>query len=402
MGGKGLRGPEFVNFWKKQMFQWPVECYAPCAIGLERFLAAELESLDLGPCAISRGGVGFRADEEGLCRANLWLRTAVRVLVPIHRAKISDTDSLYEATRQVDWSAYMRVEQTLAVDASVRDGAITHSQFASRRVKDAICDQFRERSGGKRPSVDPYDPMIPIHLRIVGEEMTLSLDSAGQSLHKRGYRPIQPKAPLNEAVAAGLLLAAGVDSSKPFCDPFCGSGTLAIEAAHRAIGRPPGLNRKFAFQSWIGHRRELLSALRERARRQMLAELPAPVLLSERREEVVDLSRQTVQAAGLGRFLEPNCLDARELDLSGLEPGWLVTNPPYGERLSNERGLMPLYHQFGTRLAQMAKGWKVGIYGTSGGLAGAFARGLGCRSIENHAILNGRSVCTLWLFKVPA
>lgn len=383
------------------MFQWPVECYAPCAIGLERFLSAELETLGLGPCALSRGGVGFRADEEGLCRANLWLRTAVRVLVPIHRAKITDTDSLYEATRQVDWSAFMRVEQTLAVDASVRDGEITHSQFASRRVKDAICDQFRERTGGKRPSVNPVDPMIPIHLRVVGNEMTLSLDSSGQSLHKRGYRTIQPKAPLNEAVAAGLLMASGMDVSKPFCDPFCGSGTLAIEAAHRAMGKPPGLNRKFAFQSWIGHRRELMSALRERARRQVLAEPLAPVVLSEWREDVVDLAVHTVQTAGLGRFLRPECRDAREIDLGGLEPGWLVTNPPYGERLSNEKGLMPLYHQFGGRLAQVAKGWRVGIYGTSGGLAGAFARGLGTRSLENHAILNGRSVCTLWMFEVP-
>lgn len=383
------------------MFSWPVDCYAPCAIGLEKFLARELTDLGLGPVNMSRGGVGFKADEEGLCRANLWLRTAVRILIPIFQAKITDTDSLYEATRKVNWSAYMRVEQTLAVDASVRDSAITHSQFASRRVKDAICDQFRERSGGKRPSVDPEDPMIPIHLRVVGEDMTLSLDSSGTSLHKRGYRPIQPKAPLNEAMAAGLLMAAGVEANKPFCDPFCGSGTLAVEAAHRAIGRPPGLNRKFAFQSWIGHRRELLSALRERARRNILASLPGPILLSDWREDVTDLAWHTLQAAGVGRFIRPEVRDAREIDLKGMEPGYLVTNPPFGERLSNERSLMPLYHQFGARLAEVAKGWKVAILGTSGGLAGAFARGVGVRSEENHNFLNGRSACTLWVFQIP-
>jgi len=383
------------------MFQWPAECYAPCAIGLERFLSAELEGLGLGPTTLSRGGVGFRSDEEGICRANLWLRTAVRILIPIHRAQITDTDSLYEATRQVNWSSYMRVEQTIAVDAAVRDGEITHSQFASRRVKDAICDQFREKAGGKRPNVDPDEPMIPIHLRVVGNEMTLSLDSSGQSLHKRGYRPIQPKAPLNEAMAAGLLMAAGVDSNLPFCDPFCGSGTLPIEAAHRAMLRPPGLNRKFAFQSWMGFRRELMSALRERAKRQMLMELPNKVFLSDWREDVLDLTWQTLQAAGVGKFMRPECKDAREIDLAGVEPGWIVTNPPFGERLSNEKGLMPLYHQFGSRLAQVAKGWKVGIYGTSGGLAGAFARGLGVRSLESHSFLNGRQVCTLWVFHIP-
>ena len=295
----------------------------------------------------------------------------------------------------------MRVEQTLAVDASVRDGEITHSQFASRRVKDAICDQFRERTGGIRPSVDTVDPMLSIHLRVVGNEMVLSLDSSGQSLHKRGYRPVQPKAPLNEALAAGLLEAAGVDPSKPFCDPFCGSGTLAIEAAHRAIGRPPGLNRRFAMQSWINHRPDLLSALRERSRRNMLTNLPSDILLSDWREDVLDLAQETIQAAGVSRWMTPVQFDARAIDLSGREPGWLVTNPPFGERLSNENSLMPLYHQFGDRLRQVAKGWKVGLFGTSGGLTGAFARGLNSQSVARHSFLNGRSPCTLWIFEIP-
>ena len=383
------------------MFEWPVECYAPCAIGLEPFLTAELERLGLGPCRSSRGGVGFYADEEGLYKANLWLRTAVRILVPIYKCSVTNTDSLYEAVQEVDWSRYMRVEQTLAVDASVRDGEITHSQFASRRVKDAICDQFRERTGGIRPSVDTVDPMLSIYLRVVGNEMVLSLDSSGQSLHKRGYRPVQPKAPLNEALAAGLLEAAGVDPSKPFCDPFCGSGTLAIEAAHRAIGRPPGLNRRFAMQSWINHRPDLLSALRERSRRNMLTNLPSDILLSDWREDVLDLAQETIQAAGVSRWMTPVQFDARAIDLSGREPGWLVTNPPFGERLSNENSLMPLYHQFGDRLRQVAKGWKVGLFGTSGRLTGAFARGLNSQSVARHSFLNGRSPCTLWIFEIP-
>ena len=378
-----------------------MECYAPCAIGLAPFLTAELERLGLGPCRSSRGGVGFYADEEGLYKANLWLRTAVRILVPIYKCSVTNTDSLYEAVQEVDWSRYMRVEQTLAVDASVRDGEITHSQFASRRVKDAICDQFRERTGGIRPSVDTVDPMLSIYLRVVGNEMVLSLDSSGQSLHKRGYRPVQPKAPLNEALAAGLLEAAGVDPSKPFCDPFCGSGTLAIEAAHRAIGRPPGLNRRFAMQSWINHRPDLLSALRERSRRNMLTNLPSDILLSDWREDVLDLAQETIQAAGVSRWMTPVQFDARAIDLSGREPGWLVTNPPFGERLSNENSLMPLYHQFGDRLRQVAKGWKVGLFGTSGGLTGAFARGLNSQSVARHSFLNGRSPCTLWIFEIP-
>src|SRR6476659_10054682 len=169
--------------------------FATCARGLEPILADELAGLRAETIAPGRGGVAFAGDRPLLYRANLWLRTAIRVLVPILEAPVTSSDELYEAVRSLDWSQFMTPDHTLAVDANVRDSAITHSQFAARRVKDAICDQFRERVG-RRPSVDVEQPMVGYNLHLFRDHMTLSLDSSWDSLHKRGYRPALLRAPL--------------------------------------------------------------------------------------------------------------------------------------------------------------------------------------------------------------
>src|SRR4051812_3715240 len=216
--------------------------FATCARGFESVLARELAGLGAADIEPGRGGVTCRGDAALLYRANLWLRTAVRVLRPLLDALVRSTDELYDAVRSIDWAEFLTPEHTLAVDCNVRDSAITHSQYAARRVKDAICDQFVARCG-RRPSVDPEQPMLGFNLHIHRNHAVLSLDSSGDSLHKRGYRPIQTRAPLNEALAAAIVLRAGWRGAVPFIDPMCGSGTLCIEAAWLALGRPPGLTR---------------------------------------------------------------------------------------------------------------------------------------------------------------
>ena len=206
-------------------------------------LAEELRALGAAEIEPGRGGVSFGGDLALLYQANLWLRTAIRVLRPIFEASVASPDELYEAVRSLDWSQYLTPEHTLAVDCNVRDSHITHSKYAALRVKDAICDQFIERCG-RRPSVDVEQPMIGLNLHIYRDRAVLSLDSSGESLHKRGYRPIQTRAPLNEALAAALVLLTGWRGDQPFADPLCGSGTLAIEAAWIALRRPPGLTRE--------------------------------------------------------------------------------------------------------------------------------------------------------------
>ncbi|MGL6096017.1 MAG: THUMP domain-containing class I SAM-dependent RNA methyltransferase, partial [Fimbriiglobus sp.] len=199
--------------------------FATCARGLEPLLADELADLGAADIVLGRGGVNFRGDAVVVYRASLWLRTAVRILRPILEAVVRSPDELYDAVRTVNWGEYLNPDRTLAVDCNARDSAITHSQYASRRVKDAICDQFRDRTGGRRPSVDVDHPAVGINLHISRDHAILSLDASWHSLHKRGYRPIQTRAPLNEALAAGILLRLGYDGSEPLADPLCGGGT---------------------------------------------------------------------------------------------------------------------------------------------------------------------------------
>src|SRR5947209_4061427 len=264
--------------------------FATCARGLEHVLADELRALGAQDVAPGRGGTAFAGDRALLYRANLWLRTAVRVLRPVLEANVASPDELYVAVRRLDWSQYLTRDHTLAVDASVRDSHITHSKYAALRVKDAICDQFVERAG-RRPSVDVDEPMVGLNLHVYRDRAVLSLDSSGESLHKRGYRPVLTKAPLNESLAAALVLRSGWHGDRPFADPLCGSGTLPIEAAWVALRRPPGLTRKrFGFQGWMDFAVPLWTALRDEARRGVGRSLPVPVLGSDVRGDAVSFA----------------------------------------------------------------------------------------------------------------
>src|SRR4029077_7338261 len=191
---------------------------------------------------------------------------------------VASPEELYDAVRSLDWSQYLTPDHTLAVDCNVRDSHITHSHYAALKTKDAICDQFIERVG-RRPSVDVEQPLVGLNLHVYRDQAVLSLDSSGESLHKRGYRPILTKAPLNEALAAALVLLSGWRGETPFVDPLCGSGTLPIEAAWIALQRPPGLTRRrFGFMGWMNFDVALWTELRDQARGQVLARLPHPVL----------------------------------------------------------------------------------------------------------------------------
>src|SRR4051794_35379619 len=313
--------------------------FATCARGLEPVLADELRALDAADVEPGRGGVAFAGDRALLYRANLWLRTAVRVLQPLLEATVTTPDELYAAVRGLDWSEFLTPEHTLAVDCNVRDSRITHSKYAALRTKDAICDQFVERCG-RRPSVDVEEPMIGLNLHIYRDQAVLSLDSSGESLHKRGYRPIQTRAPLNEALAAALVLLAGWKGDRPFADPLCGSGTLPIEAAWIALRRPPGLTRKrFGFQGWMDFDIQLWTSLRDEARRAVGRELPAPILAADVRGDAVAFAINNARAAGIGHLLRFEKRDVRDFQPPPGPPGILLCNPPYGERLGEEKNL---------------------------------------------------------------
>ncbi|HSQ54575.1 MAG TPA: THUMP domain-containing protein [Gemmata sp.] len=368
--------------------------FATCARGLEPLLARELA--DLGAKAIEpgRGGVHFRGDTALLYRANLWLRTAIRVLRPVLEADVKSPDELYDAVRTVNWSDFLSPDHTLAVDCNVRDSAITHSQYAARRVKDAICDQFRERLG-VRPSVDPERPMVGFNLHIHRNHGTLSLDSSWNSLHKRGYRPIQTVAPLNEALAAGLLFQCGWDPATPLVDPLCGSGTFCIEAAWMALKRAPGLTREwFGFQGWPDFDRDLWYSLRDEARSRTLKTLPAAIVGSDVHRGAIELAKQNARKAGVGHLVRFELRDLSEARPPGDVPGVMICNPPYGERIGEEKEWVGLYEALGEVITEHWRGWRLFVFTSNDWLA----RKVHLPVRGRTPFFNGSLQCKLWEF----
>lgn len=367
--------------------------FATCARGLERILADELLALGASDVEPGRGGASFAGDKALLYRANLWLRTAVRVLKPIVEADVTTPDELYDSVRDFDWSSIMTPDHTLAVDCNVRDSGITHSKYAALRVKDAICDQFVDRCG-RRPSVNVEEPMIGLNLHVYRDHAVLSLESSGESLHKRGYRPILTRAPLNEALAAAIVFLTGWKGETPFFDPMCGSGTLPIEASWLALRRPPGLTRRrFGFQGWMDFDVELWTAIRDEARRGVLKTLPTVVGGADVRRDAVSFSINNAKAAGVGHLVRFAVRDFRDFQPEG-PPGVLVCNPPYGERIGEEKELRGLYRMMGEMMRRFV-GWKVFVFSGNATLA----RQIGLEPEEEIPLFNGKIPCRLLRFE---
>jgi putative N6-adenine-specific DNA methylase len=308
--------------------------FATCAKGTEGALRRELVALRLARVRGDRGGVAFEGPLEAGMRACLHARTAMRVLLELARFGAPSVEGLYEGARAVPWEEWLTPRTTLAVEASVSSSAITHSGYAALKVKDAVVDRLRDRLGS-RPDVDPKDPDFRIVLHLARGEATLSLDLAGEPLHRRGHRAATTVAPLKETLAAAILHRGGVDPELPFVDPMAGSGTLAVEHALRARRIAPGISRAFGFQRWPVYRGGPQSAwdrMRVEARAAVLPRAPAPILARDLHPKAIAALRRNVVAAGVAEDVAIEEGDARELS-----PRWprgtIVSNPPYGERL---------------------------------------------------------------------
>jgi putative N6-adenine-specific DNA methylase len=369
--------------------------FATCARGLEPVLVQELQALQAADVQPGRGGVAFAGTQELLYRANLWLRTAVRVLQPILDAPVHSPEELYDAVQTLDWQRYLTLDHTFAVDCNVRDSAITHSHYAALKTKDAICDQFVERTG-RRPSIDVENPMVGLNLHIYRNQMTLSLDSSGDSLHKRGYRPIQTKAPLNEALAAALILFTGWDGRTPLLDPMCGSGTIPIEACWLVTARPPGLTRKrFGFQGWLDFDIRLWTRLRDEARTQVKKTLAVPILGSDLRSDAIAFAERNAKSAGVGHLLHFTRQDMRDLQPPPGPPGIILCNPPYGERIGEEKDLASLYRSF-AELRHRCPGYQLFIFAGNPDLEALIDLPL----VKSIPLYNGRLSCRLLHYRL--
>ena len=320
-------------------------------MGLEPVLAKELTQLGADNVQIGRRMVSFSGDKEMMYRANFHLRTAIRILKPISHFRALSADDVYEAVKQIDWSQYLDNDKTFAVDSVVFSEEFRHSKFVSYKVKDAIVDQFREKTGS-RPNISVSNPDLRLHIHIADvapgkSECTLSLDSSGESLHRRGYRQESVEAPLNEVLAAGMILMTGWQGDCDFIDPMCGSGTLLVEAALIAHNMAPGLFRKeYAFEKWPDFDADLFDRIYNDD--SMEREFKHHIYGYDIDMKAVNTARLNVKAAGLTSTVTVEQQDFKDFT-QPKEKSLIVTNPPYGERISTP-DLLGTYKMIGERL----------------------------------------------------
>lgn len=326
--------------------------------GLEEVLADELKQLGAENIEIMTRALSFDGDKKLMYRANYELRTALRILKPIAFFTASNEDELYDGIQKIHWSELFNVEQTFAIDAVVSGGRFTHSQYVSYKVKDAIVDQFRDRFGA-RPSVDTDAPDLRLNVHIYDDQCSVALDSSGDSLHKRGYRTIVDKAPINEVLAAGLILLSGWKADGPFVDSMCGSATLPIEAAMFAMHIPPAYFRKnFGFMKWADFDETLWNEVVKTAN-DKISEFDFDIIGSDRSSKAIDIARQNIFESHLHKDIRLLKKNMDELE-PPKGPGVLIINPPYGERLE-EADLKGLYSSIGDSLKHNFKGYTAWI-----------------------------------------
>lgn len=315
--------------------------------GFEEILAKELQLLGAQNVEIGTRAVSFKGDKGFMYKANLSLRTALKILKPIYQFRAFNDQSLYKGIQEIDWSKYLNENQTFVIDTTIHSDNFKHSQFVSQKAKDAIVDQFREKTG-IRPSIDKDFPDLKIHIHIDRDQCTVSLDSSGESLHQRGYKTATNIAPINEVLAAGMLLLSGWDGSSDFMDPMCGSGTILAEAAMIACNIPANINRKeFAFEKWNDWDNDLfdqiIDALLKRTK-----EFRYTITGYDKAPSAVNKAKDNILNANLEDYV--TITQANFFDTKKENPGPLhmVFNPPYGERLDID--LERFYRELGDTL----------------------------------------------------
>ena len=328
------------------------ELIAKTFMGLEPVLAKELTQLGADDIQIGRRMVSFKGDKELMYRANFQLRTAIRILKPISHFKAKSADDVYEKVKETDWTQYLDLEKTFAVDSVVFSDEFRHSKFVSYKVKDAIVDQFREKTG-KRPNISVANPDLRLNMHIADDQCTLSLDSSGESLHRRGYRQESGEAPLNEALAAGMIMLTGWQGDCDFIDPMCGSGTLLIEAALIAHNMAPGLFRKeYAFEKWADFDADLFDQIYNDDSQER--EFNHHIYGYDIDMKAVNTALLNVKAAGLSGSITVRQQDFKDF-VQPADKSIIVSNPPYGERISSP-DLLGTYKMIGERLKHQFTG----------------------------------------------
>jgi len=369
--------------------------FATVARGLEEVAAEELTELGAKKVTPKFTGVEFQGDQKVLYQVNLWSRTIFRVLVPILKFPCKNAKQLYQGVQQINWENYLTPQETLAVHCTGKNEQLNHTHFSALQVKNAIADQ-QMANFGQRSNVDLESPDLILNLHIEKTHAILSLDSTGESLHRRGYRPAMGTAPLKETFAAALLAMTDWEPNLPLLDPMCGSGTFVIEAGLKALNIAPGLYRKrFALEHWSDFKQELWEQLKTEARQQQRLKLPARIYGCDYAWDMLEQAQVNVENAGLDQHLDLSCRE-----LSDLEPpenqGIIICNPPYGKRLGEVKALGSLYQELGDIFKQRFKGWTA--YVLSGNKE--LTKQIGLRTSKRIPVYNGSLPCTLLRYEL--
>lgn len=373
-----------------------LEFWALSSKGVEELLADEIRAQGGEVIKVTMGVVRFNAELRTGYQLCLWSRLATRILRLIQSEPITADSDLYAVAQKIDWPQQMSLRNTLAVDCVGKHPKIDNTQFGAIRLKDAIVDQFREETG-HRPDVDRMDPDVRFQVRLDKNHFHFLQDFSGPSLHQRGYRAGQGEAPLKEHLAAALIKRSGWQLEQPLFDPFCGSGTIVVEAALIALNKAPGLSRdKFAFEGWPGHRDVIWQSLKKEAKAAERT-LTARIQFwgSDLDERNLAKAKQNAARAGVGAYVQFDYADATALKAPVCHsPGVIVTNPPYGERLGDLPSLIPLYSKFSLAIKQHYQGWRLAIITSNSDLL----RALRLSKSKSYKFTNGPLDCDFTLF----
>lgn len=368
------------------------EMVAKTLKGLEEVLAEELRSLGAVNVEPGRRMVSFEGDLAMLYRANICCRTALSILKPIYKFIAKDPESLYEMVKEYNWSDILSLEKTFSIDTTSHSSDFTHSRFVTYRVKDAIVDFFKDRFGpDKRPGVRLNDADVMINVHIDGDRVTISLNSSGESLHKRGWRVAQTEAPINEVLAAGIILKSGWHGESPFVDPMCGSGTFLIEAAMIAADIKPGCFRKnFAFENWHDYDYELFEKVLEES--SVRREPKFKIYGADISPKAVAIAERNILSAGVDEYINLRIKPLQQWDAAPADgvPGVLITNPPYGERI-NTVDMEQLYKLLGTKFKRVFLGYHTWVISSNID----YLTAIGLSPSSKEALQNGGLDCEL-------
>ena len=328
---------------------------AKTSFGFEEILAGELKALGATSIEQTTRAVLFEGDQKLMYEANLHSRVALRILKSVGSFPCEDEQGLYDGIRTIDWSQFLDPEDTMAVDAVVNQSNLTHSLYIAQKAKDGIVDQFRNRSG-RRPNVDLSKPSVRVHIHLVKNIASISLDSSGESLHRRGYRKMQGEAPLNETLAAGMIMLSGWDTQSPLLDVMCGSGTILIEAALIARRVPPGIFRQeFGFERWKDFDDALWNSIIDEAKEKVLDKPGFRITGIDKSAQIIRDAKENASLARLGGNIDFHTMSFEDYT-PDVKSGIIITNPPYGGRISSA-DLFQLYKNLGDQMKKKYSGW---------------------------------------------